>query len=45
MADKEFVLQSTETDLIDLFRDYDDLCEQRQEMENKLDEAEDKKLP
>lgn len=43
--DKEFVKQSTEAELIQLFRVYDELCEQRQELENKLDEAEDTSLP
>lgn len=41
----EFVQQSTETELMQLFRQYDELCEQRQELENKLDEAEDIQLP
>lgn len=31
--------------MIQLFRVYDELCEQRQEFENKLDEAEDIQLP
>ena len=30
---------------MELFRSYDELCEQQQEMENRLDEAEDVKLP
>ncbi len=37
--------QSIEAELIQLFKSYDDLCEQRQELENKLDEAEDTTLP
>ena len=41
----EFVQQSTEAELMQLFRMYDELCEQRQELENKLDEAEDIQLP
>ena len=41
----EFLQQSTETEVIQLFRLYDELCEQRQELENKLDEAEDIQLP
>lgn len=43
--DKEFVQQSTEAEMMQLFRVYDELCEQRQELENKLDEAEDIQLP
>ena len=43
--DQEFVQQSTEANLIELFHVYDELCEQRQELENKLDEAEDTQLP
>lgn len=43
--DMEFVQQSTEAELMQLFRLYDELCEQRQELENKLDEAEDIQLP
>lgn len=43
--DRKFVLQSTETELIQLFRTYDELCEQQQDLENKLDEAEDTSLP
>ena len=43
--DKEFVQQSTEAEMVQLFRLYDELCEQRQELENKLDEAEDVQLP
>lgn len=43
--DQEFVQQSTEAEMIQLFRLYDELCEQRQELENKLDEAEDIQLP
>lgn len=43
--DKEFVRQSTEAEMMQLFRVYDELCEQRQELENKLDEAEDIQLP
>jgi hypothetical protein len=43
--DKEFVQQSTETEMMQLFRMYDELCEQRQDLENKLDEAEDIQLP
>lgn len=43
--DKEFVQQSTEAEMMQLFRMYDELCEQRQELENKLDEAEDMQLP
>jgi len=45
MEDQEFVQQSTEAELVQLFRVYDELCEQRQEMENKLDETEDLQLP
>ncbi len=45
MEDQEFVQQSTEVELVQLFRVYDELCEQRQELENKLDEAEDTQLP
>ena len=37
--------QSIEAELVQLFKSYDDLCEQRQELENKLDEAEDTNLP
>jgi septal ring factor EnvC (AmiA/AmiB activator) len=45
--DRQFIQQSTESDLIQLFRSYDELCEQRQELENKLEENEDtlKTLP
>lgn len=43
--DQEFVQQSTEVEMVQLFRLYDELCEQRQELENKLDEAEDVQLP
>ena len=43
--DQEFIQQSTEAELIQFFRVYDELCEQRQELENKLDEAEDVQLP
>ena len=43
--DKEFVQQSTEAEMMQLFRMYDECCEQRQELENKLDEAEDMQLP
>ena len=45
VEDHDFVHQSTEMELMQLFRVYDELCEQRQEMENKLDEAEDTQLP
>ena len=44
-SDREFVSQSIEAELVQLFKSYDDLCEQRQELENKLDEAEDTTLP
>ena len=44
-SDRQFVKESTEAELIQLFKQYDDLCEQRQELENKLDEAEDTNLP
>ena len=37
--------QSTEAEMIQLFRMYDELCDQRQDLENKLDEAEDVQLP
>lgn len=37
--------QSTEAEMVQLFRTHDELCEQRQELENKLDEAEDIQLP
>lgn len=45
--DRQFIQQSTETELIQLFRAYDEVCDQRQELENKLEEGEDmvKKLP
>lgn len=45
--DRHFILQSTEADLIQLFRTYDEVCEQRQELDNKLEESEDtlKTLP
>lgn len=44
-SDKQFLSQSTEGELVQLFKSYDDLCEQRQELENRLDEAEDSTLP
>lgn len=43
--DQEFVQQSTEAEMIQLFRLYDEFCEQRQELENKLDDGEDTQLP
>ena len=45
--DRQFIQQSTEAELIQLFRAYDEVCDQRQELENKLEEGEDmtKKLP
>ena len=45
LEDKEFVKKSTEMELVQLFRNHDDLQEQLQEVENKLDEAEDTRLP
>ena len=44
-GDRLFITQSSEQELVQLFRNYDELCEQQQEVENKLDEAEDVKLP
>jgi len=44
-GDRQFITQSSEQELVQLFRTYDELCEQQQEVENKLDEAEDVKLP
>lgn len=40
--DRQFIQQTTESDMIQLFRTYDDVCDQRQELENKLEESEDK---
>lgn len=41
----EFIRRSTEQDLVQLFQLYDSLMEQRQELENRLDDAEDTRLP
>ena len=43
--DVEFIRRSSEQDMIQLFQLYDSLLEQRQELENKLDDAEDTHLP
>lgn len=43
--DRQFVLQSTEADLVSLFRNHDDMQEQQQELENRIDELEDQQLP
>lgn len=43
--DRQFIVQSSEQELVGLFRALDDLLEQQQELENKLDEAEDTQLP
>ena len=41
----EFIQRSTEQDLVHLFQVYDGLLEQRQEIENKLDDYDDVDLP
>ena len=41
----EFIRRSSEQEMIQLFQLYDSLMEQRQELENKLDDAEDTRLP
>ena len=43
--DRRFVLQSTEQELVGLFRTLDELLESQQEVENRLDETEDTELP
>ena len=43
--DRQFVLQSSETELVALFRNHDDLQEQQQELETRIDEMEDLHLP
>jgi lysine-specific histone demethylase 1 len=43
--DRQFVLQSTEAELVSLFRSHDDMQEQQQELENRIDEMEDQQLP
>ena len=44
-SDVDFIERSTEQELIQLFQVYDSLMEQRQDLENKLDDAEDLDLP
>ena len=39
------MLQSTEAELVSLFRSHDDMQEQQQELENRIDEMEDQQLP
>lgn len=43
--DVQFVARSTEQELVQLFKYYDELQEQQQDLENKLDETEDVVLP
>ncbi|XP_019848757.1 PREDICTED: lysine-specific histone demethylase 1A-like isoform X2 [Amphimedon queenslandica] len=43
--DIDFIKRSTEQDLYQLFQQYDTLHEQRQDIENRLDEAEDTDIP
>ena len=43
--DRQFILQSSETELVSLFRSHDDLQEQQQELETRIDEMEDHRLP
>ena len=43
--DAQFIARSTEQELVQLFKSYDELQEQQQDLENKLDEAEDVVLP
>lgn len=43
--DRQFVVQSGETELVTLFRSHDDLLEQQQELETRIDEMEDRQLP
>lgn len=43
--DRRFVMQSTEQELVGLFRTLDELLESQQEVENRLDETEDTELP
>ena len=43
--DRQFVVQSIEAELVTLFRSHDDLQEQQQELETRIDEMEDTQLP
>ena len=43
--DRQFIVQSSEAELVTLFRNHDDLQEQQQELETRIDEMEDQHLP
>ena len=44
-SDVEFIKRSTEQELVQLFQYYDTLLEQRQDLENKVDDADDADIP
>ena len=44
-SDVDFIRRSSEQELTQLFHYYDSLLEQKQELENKLDDAEDVNIP
>ena len=43
--ERQFIMQSSEAELVTLFRSHDDLQEQQQELETRIDEMEDHQLP